>query len=192
MPELVRDHVRLREVSRRAELVLQLVVEPEVDVDLLVVGAVEGPHRRLPDAAAGLASRRGRARASRRGTARRTSAGRSPTSAARRRARTTRSGPRAPRAPSRPGASCPFDASMVGAAPVSSNRLRPKRRLSTSRTAVPPMPMPMRPNPPPPRRSSMLELRPMSLHFIAASSLGLAGNKSNKRAGSGPCRARSV
>ncbi len=43
--DLVRDDVGLREVARRAEARLQLVVEGEVDVDLLVGGAVEGADR---------------------------------------------------------------------------------------------------------------------------------------------------
>ena len=53
--DLVRDHVGLREIARRVEALAQVAVEGEVDVDLLVAGAVERPHRRLPRAA-----RRGR------------------------------------------------------------------------------------------------------------------------------------
>ena len=49
--DLVGDHVGLRELSRRAELLLEHLVEAQVDVDLLVVGAVERSHRRLALAA---------------------------------------------------------------------------------------------------------------------------------------------
>ncbi|MNS97642.1 hypothetical protein D3C72_1319830 [compost metagenome] len=49
--DLVRDDVRLRELARCAELVLQGVVERQVDVDLLVARAVERPHGRLAGAA---------------------------------------------------------------------------------------------------------------------------------------------
>src|SRR6185436_12748581 len=51
VPDLVRDHVGLGEVARRAKARLQLPVEGKVDVELLVAGAVERPHRRLADAA---------------------------------------------------------------------------------------------------------------------------------------------
>ena len=51
MPDLVRDHVGLGEVAGRAEAVLQLAVEREVDVDGVVVRAIEGTHGRLRDAA---------------------------------------------------------------------------------------------------------------------------------------------
>ena len=45
VPVLVREDVRLRErTALRAEPSLQLLEEPEVDVDLLVRGAVEGTH----------------------------------------------------------------------------------------------------------------------------------------------------
>src|SRR5688500_13909962 len=54
MADLVRDHVRLREIARRAEPLVKRVVEPEGDVDLLVDRAVERAHRRLARAAARL------------------------------------------------------------------------------------------------------------------------------------------
>ena len=47
MPDLVRDNVSLREVAGRAEAILQVAVEREVDVELLVGGAVERPDRGL-------------------------------------------------------------------------------------------------------------------------------------------------
>src|SRR3954467_15443821 len=54
MPKLVRQHVGLRELARRAEARAQLVIEREVDVDLLVVRTVERAHGFLAYAAAGL------------------------------------------------------------------------------------------------------------------------------------------
>ena len=51
MPDLVRDHVGLREIARRLEALAQLAVEAEVDVDLLIGRAVERTHRRLREAA---------------------------------------------------------------------------------------------------------------------------------------------
>jgi hypothetical protein len=42
--DLVRDHVRLREVAGRAQALAEQLVEREVDVHLLVAGAVERPH----------------------------------------------------------------------------------------------------------------------------------------------------
>src|SRR4030095_6991475 len=42
MPELVRDHIRLREVSWRTEASRKLVEEAEVEVDPFVNGAIEG------------------------------------------------------------------------------------------------------------------------------------------------------
>ena len=50
--DLVRDHVGLREVAGGTEAALQLVVEREVDVDLVVGGAVERPDRGLCEEAA--------------------------------------------------------------------------------------------------------------------------------------------
>src|SRR5256885_424177 len=51
MAHLVRDDVRLREITWRLEAVLQVAIEGKVDVELLVVRAVERPHGRLPHAA---------------------------------------------------------------------------------------------------------------------------------------------
>jgi hypothetical protein len=53
VPELVRDDVGLRELAAGAELARELVEEAEVDVHLLVFGAVEGARRRVAQAAAG-------------------------------------------------------------------------------------------------------------------------------------------
>src|SRR5829696_7723854 len=47
MTELMCKDVRLREVAARAEPILQLVVKPEIDVDLLIYRAVERSHRGL-------------------------------------------------------------------------------------------------------------------------------------------------
>jgi len=44
VPHLVRDHTGLGEIARRVETRLHLFVESEVDVDLLVTGAVKRPH----------------------------------------------------------------------------------------------------------------------------------------------------
>src|SRR5690606_19082526 len=52
--DLVGNDIGLGKVARGAELVAQLVVEGEVNVDLLVVGTVERPARRLCHAAARL------------------------------------------------------------------------------------------------------------------------------------------
>jgi hypothetical protein len=51
MAYFVGDHIRLREVARRAEARFQVAVEREVDVHALVERTVEGTHRRLPHAA---------------------------------------------------------------------------------------------------------------------------------------------
>ena len=51
MADLVRDHIGLREVARRAEAPAQLVEEIGVDVDVLVAGTVERTHGRLPHSA---------------------------------------------------------------------------------------------------------------------------------------------
>ena len=45
VPELVGDDIRLREITGRAEPAAQLVIEPEIDVDLFVGRAIERPHR---------------------------------------------------------------------------------------------------------------------------------------------------
>jgi len=49
--DLVRDDVGLREVARSAEAPLQIAEEREVEVELLVAGTVERPHRGLAHAA---------------------------------------------------------------------------------------------------------------------------------------------
>ena len=49
MPDLVRDDVGLGEVARRAEALIELLEEREVEIDLAVGGAVERPHRRLAE-----------------------------------------------------------------------------------------------------------------------------------------------
>ena len=55
MPELVRNHVCLREFARaRRNGLAQLLEEVEVDVDLFILGAVERPGGRLRRPAAGL------------------------------------------------------------------------------------------------------------------------------------------
>ena len=48
---LMRDHIGLGEIAGRAELVLHVLVEGEVDVDLLVARAIERAHGRLRHAA---------------------------------------------------------------------------------------------------------------------------------------------
>ena len=53
MADLVRDHVRLGEIARRAEAALHVVEERGVEIDALVVGAIERPHRGLAGAARG-------------------------------------------------------------------------------------------------------------------------------------------
>ena len=45
MPDLVRDHIGLGEITRGVELPFELVVEGEVDIDLVVARAVERPRR---------------------------------------------------------------------------------------------------------------------------------------------------
>jgi hypothetical protein len=54
VPDFVRQNVGLGEVSGRSEAPLQLLVEPEVDVDLLVRGTVERSGGRLGESARGL------------------------------------------------------------------------------------------------------------------------------------------
>ena len=54
VPELVGEHVRLREIARRAEPLLQLVEEAEIEVDPLVERTVERTHHRLGGAAPGI------------------------------------------------------------------------------------------------------------------------------------------
>ena len=52
MPYLMRDHIGLRKIARRAEAVAQFGEEIGVEIDLLVVGAVKRPHRALRRATA--------------------------------------------------------------------------------------------------------------------------------------------
>src|SRR5689334_24845057 len=54
MPQLVSQHVCLREIAGRPESALQFVVETEIDVDLLIQRTVERSHRRLRGSTAGL------------------------------------------------------------------------------------------------------------------------------------------
>jgi hypothetical protein len=54
VPELVGDHVGLREVAGALNRWIELVEEAEVEVDLLVEWAVERPGRRAGKPAAGL------------------------------------------------------------------------------------------------------------------------------------------
>src|SRR5690242_21584928 len=56
MSDLVRQHVRLREIPRGAEAPLQLVVKAQVDVNLFVARAIERPSSRLRHAARGVYS----------------------------------------------------------------------------------------------------------------------------------------
>jgi hypothetical protein len=51
MADLMRDHVSLGGVARCVEAVFQLLVEGEVDIDLLILWAVERAHLRHADAA---------------------------------------------------------------------------------------------------------------------------------------------
>src|SRR3954467_4864323 len=52
VPELMGDHVCLREVTGRSEATIELVEESEVEVDFLVERTVEWAHRGLRGAAA--------------------------------------------------------------------------------------------------------------------------------------------
>src|SRR6185295_13519124 len=54
MTELVRDHVRLREVAGRADAPGELVEETEVQIHLLIRRTIEGTGRRLGESAPGL------------------------------------------------------------------------------------------------------------------------------------------
>src|SRR5262245_49607991 len=56
MADLMRNDVGLRHVSWRAEAVLEVLVEVEVDIDLLVEGAIKGTHLRHADSASGTRS----------------------------------------------------------------------------------------------------------------------------------------
>src|SRR4051812_23075367 len=54
MTNLVCNNIRLGEITRRAEALLQLGEEAEVDVNILVVRAVERTRRRAGGSAAGI------------------------------------------------------------------------------------------------------------------------------------------
>src|SRR5262245_42856977 len=51
MPDLVGDHVRLREVARRREPLRQLVEEPEIEIDLAITRTVERSRRGFSESA---------------------------------------------------------------------------------------------------------------------------------------------
>src|SRR5688572_13432493 len=51
MSHLVRHHVRLSEIARRAEALIEFAEERQVDIDLLIAGTVEGSHRGLAETA---------------------------------------------------------------------------------------------------------------------------------------------
>src|ERR1700722_11083508 len=54
MADFVREHVGLCKLARRSETLLQLIVKSEIDVNLLIAGAVERAGRRFPSAASRL------------------------------------------------------------------------------------------------------------------------------------------
>src|SRR6185295_19905286 len=54
MSDLVRDHISLSEIAGRAELLFEVAIERQIDVDLLVAGAVERTCRASGRAARGL------------------------------------------------------------------------------------------------------------------------------------------
>src|SRR5262245_55430289 len=56
MTDLMRDNVGLRHVSWRAEAVLEVLIEVEVDIDLFVEGAIKRTHLCHADAASGTRS----------------------------------------------------------------------------------------------------------------------------------------
>jgi len=56
VPYFVRDDVRLRELTTRAELAGQLPEEAEVEIDVLVARAINGPVAALPSPQAVLVS----------------------------------------------------------------------------------------------------------------------------------------
>src|SRR5262245_2076565 len=51
MPDLMRNHVRLREISRRVESFFQVLKETHIQIDPFVIRTVKGPHSRLPETA---------------------------------------------------------------------------------------------------------------------------------------------
>ena len=177
VPELVREHVRLRELARRAEPIAQLVVEARGRCrPSRRVGSRTG-RSQFPPARTPTARHRGRARASRRATARR-SWGRifAQVCCASSSTNDTNCTSRCSAGVSLVGgAEASPEAVVVVAPPLSPKRvkrLRWKIRLRTSTMIVPPMPKWRPPNPPPPplspRRSSMFELSPPGVHRIAA------------------------
>ncbi len=62
MTDLVREHVRLREIARRAELLMKIVEEAQVQIHLAVAWTVERPGRGARKAARGLNANRERGR----------------------------------------------------------------------------------------------------------------------------------
>ena len=52
MPDLMRDHIGLGEVTRRPKAAFEFLIEVEIDVNLFVTGAVKRTHGRLTQAAA--------------------------------------------------------------------------------------------------------------------------------------------
>jgi hypothetical protein len=54
MTDFVGDDIRLGEIARGIQFILQVLIKAEVNVDLLVGGAVERPHRRFGHTAGGL------------------------------------------------------------------------------------------------------------------------------------------
>jgi len=51
MPDLMRDHIGLGEVTRRPKAAFEFLIEVEIDVNLFVTGAVKRTHGRLTQAA---------------------------------------------------------------------------------------------------------------------------------------------
>ncbi len=54
MADLVGDHVGLGEIAGRPEAVFQVLVKAQVNLDPVILGAIEGPHGCLGEAAGGL------------------------------------------------------------------------------------------------------------------------------------------
>src|SRR5438045_3340788 len=54
MTDFVRKHIRAREVPFRAEALLELVKETEIEIDLFILRTIERTGRRLREAARGL------------------------------------------------------------------------------------------------------------------------------------------
>jgi len=49
MPDLVPDDVGVRELTWRSELLRHQIEEAQIEIDLSVIGTVEGTHRRLSE-----------------------------------------------------------------------------------------------------------------------------------------------